>query len=208
MESARNFNSFVNTIKALRGPNGCPWDNEQTIHSLTPFIIEEAYELVSAIKATPFKLTDLQEELGDVLLHIVMIANMASELGMFTIDDVITHINDKIIRRHPHVFGTGQASSSDDVVKNWEKIKLAEKQTDAALVDSIPASLPGLMQFQKMLKRAARSGKAGQLPSPDSPWIDQLTRLAIDANEQGVDLEDLLQTHILDIRSELKGPHT
>lgn len=205
MDQGHPFDAFVATIKALRGPGGCPWDNEQTIQSLTPYIIEEAYELVAAIKSLPFIPEDLCEELGDVLLHVVMIANMADEQHLFNINDVIQTIREKMIRRHPHVFGTHSATSATEVIKNWAEIKALEKTSATADIDAIPTMLPGLIQLQKLLKCAMRSAKETTLPLSDSPWVNQLETLAKLANEQDINLEDLLQDHVRKIRSHLKG---
>ncbi|MBG91242.1 MAG: nucleoside triphosphate pyrophosphohydrolase [Actinobacteria bacterium] len=146
---------LVDVIKRLRAPGGCPWDQEQTFESLTPHIIEEAYELVDTMKSRDF--SHLKEELGDVLLHVVMLSNMAEEEQQFTFEEVATAVTDKMIQRHPHVFGDTQVSGVDEVWSNWEQIKRNEKPNDS-LMDSIPHSLPALMQATKIQKRAARVG--------------------------------------------------
>ena len=149
------FLSFTQLIKTLRAQGGCPWDIEQTFQSLKPYIIEEAYELYDALanENTPA----LKEELGDVLLHIVMISTMAEEKQLFSITDVINSIHEKMVFRHPHVFGDKQVSSSNDVKKNWDMLKEKEKPTEGTM-DSIPSSLPALLQSYKIQKRAAKQG--------------------------------------------------
>jgi len=149
------FNDFITLIKQLRSPGGCPWDIEQTFQSLKPYVIEEAYELFEALKnESP---DDLKEELGDVLLHIVMLSNMAEEKQWFSIDHVIQAIHKKMIDRHPHVFGETAVSSSKDVKHNWDLIKEKTRPMTGAL-DSIPTTLPALLQAFKIQKRASKKG--------------------------------------------------
>src|SRR5690348_8666697 len=126
MASVRpDFADLVATMARLRGPGGCPWDRAQTPASLRPFLLEEAYETLDAIDSGD--LTRLKEELGDLLLQVVFHAQMAAETGTFTIDDVVAGLVEKLIRRHPHVFGTATAETPDAVVTRWEAIKQAER---------------------------------------------------------------------------------
>lgn len=152
------FGRFVGIVAALRGPNGCPWDKEQTHESLKPYLLEEAHETLEAIDIRePDKLC---EELGDILLHVVMHAQLAQEAGQFSINDVVGSITRKMIRRHPHVFGKTKVGSVDEVWRNWEKTKKKEKkgQGGIALLKSLPASLPALYRAEKVQRRAARLG--------------------------------------------------
>jgi len=146
---------LIDIVKTLRAPNGCPWDKEQTLNSLTPYIIEEAYELTEAMSEENFD--NLKEELGDVLLHVIMISNIAEEKGQFTFSDVAHQESNKMIYRHPHVFGDKKVNSVDDVWKNWEALKKKEKKSTTTMA-SIPKDLPALMQAEKIQKRAAREG--------------------------------------------------
>ena len=122
------FADFVETVRRLRAPDGCPWDREQTHRSLVPYVIEESFELAEAIEAGEDR--EIQEELGDVLLQVVLHAQIASETGRFDLGDVVCTVNEKMIRRHPHVFGTETSEhhgiTSDQDLKNWQKIKAAE----------------------------------------------------------------------------------
>jgi tetrapyrrole methylase family protein/MazG family protein len=157
MSASDSFIELVQIVRTLRGPEGCPWDREQTFYSLTPYIIEEAYELVDAM--TTQDPANLKEEIGDVLLHVVMLSLMGEDQGLFTFDATIRGISEKMIRRHPHVFGTVSVGSSDEVVHNWETIKLQESTaSQKGLLDSIPKHLPAAMQAQKLQKKAARIG--------------------------------------------------
>ncbi len=142
----------------LRDPEGCPWDREQTIHTLSPYFLEEAYEVVDAIASgDPEK---LREELGDLLLQIVFVARIAREKGWFDLDGVSEGISEKMVRRHPHVFGDRQVEGSAEVMRNWEDIKKDERSSEpgASVLDGVPASLPGLLKAFRMTEKAAAVG--------------------------------------------------
>lgn len=158
MEQKYNFKDFTDIIRTLRSENGCPWDREQTHESLKPCMIEECYEVVDAINNKD--MFNFREELGDVLLQVVMHAVIAEETDKFTIDDVIQDISEKMIRRHPHVFGTGQAETAEDVLQTWEQVKKEEKQeyTGADALNRIPKALPANIRAQKVQKKAAKFG--------------------------------------------------
>ena len=147
------FDRFRDIVAKLRAPGGCPWDREQTHESLLPQLLEEAYELAGAVRANDT--ANFREELGDLLLHIVMQADIAREAGRFNIEDVIREISEKLVRRHPHVFGTSDARDTGAVLKQWDAIKRAEKP-DGHYLDGLPAALPALMRAQKAQSKAAR----------------------------------------------------
>lgn len=157
------FDRLVRTMWRLRQPDGCPWDREQTHHSITKHLVEEAYEAVEAIEANDRE--HLIEELGDVLEQVVLHAQIAADEGAFTIDDVVRGLNEKLVRRHPHVFGEHAAAGDGGEVQDiWDDVKAAEraaqgeKDASQGLLDSVPRSLPALMQAQKISKRAAKAG--------------------------------------------------
>lgn len=171
------FDAFVETIATLRAPHGCPWDREQTHTSIASNMIEEAYEAVDAIEAND--VPHMCEELGDVLLQVVLQSQIAEDAGEFTIDDVCAGIDAKIVRRHPHVFGEEQAVSASDVTAIWDAVKLAEQNATeagvneetvgidgsaqdtkhpAALLDDVPKAFPALMQAQKISRKAVSAG--------------------------------------------------
>ncbi|WP_075278986.1 nucleoside triphosphate pyrophosphohydrolase [Thermophilibacter provencensis] len=157
------FDRLVRTMWRLRQPDGCPWDREQTHRSITRNMVEEAYEVVEAIEADDA--THLAEELGDVLEQVVLHAQIAADDGAFTIDDVIHGLNEKLVRRHPHVFGEHAAAGDGGEVQDiWDEVKAAERAASGederpqGLLDSVPRSLPALMQCQKISKRAAKAG--------------------------------------------------
>src|SRR5437762_8507785 len=153
-QSAIGFAKLCDIVAKLRAPGGCPWDREQTHESILPQMIEEAYELSEAVRANDT--AHFREELGDVLLHVVMQAEIAREFGRFNIDDVLREISEKLVRRHPHVFGTSDARDSGAVVKQWEAIKRDEKKADSHYLASLPKALPALMRAQEAQSKAAR----------------------------------------------------
>ncbi|MEY2480338.1 MAG: nucleoside triphosphate diphosphatase [Verrucomicrobiota bacterium] len=148
------FEKLCAIVAQLRAPGGCPWDREQTNESLLPALIEEAYEVAGAVRANDDE--NFREELGDLLLLIVMHAEIAREQKRFAIHEIVDLVSEKLIRRHPHVFGRSEARDSDAVVKQWEAIKREEKTGDSHYLSSLPAALPALMRAQKAQKKAAR----------------------------------------------------
>lgn len=161
--AGETFAAFVDTIAALRAPNGCPWDREQTQESIARNMIEEAYEAVDAIEQ--YDAPHLREELGDVLLQVVLQSQIAADAGEFTVADVCRDVNAKMIRRHPHVFGEAAAGSAEDVLSIWDNVKLAEKSAADAqaeepegLLDSVPVSFPALLQAYKISRKAVAAG--------------------------------------------------
>lgn len=152
------FDRLCEIVRRLRAPGGCPWDREQTHASLVPGLLEEAYEVKDAIRAQDDR--NLREELGDLLLQAVMHAQIASEEQRFTIAEVAHEIGDKLVRRHPHVFGHAQADDSGAVLKQWDAIKRAEKNADAnaPYFSGLTRALPALMLAQKTQTKAARVG--------------------------------------------------
>lgn len=157
-QKMKQFDEFVEVIRMLRSENGCPWDKEQTHESLKPCMIEEAYEVVDSIDKKD--IANLREELGDVLLQVVMHSVIAEEQKEFTIEDVIQEVSDKMVHRHPHVFGTTKVSNSEDVLKNWEQLKQEEKKetTISESIQRIPIALPANIRATKVQKKAAKVG--------------------------------------------------
>lgn len=159
MNKKYTYEEFLDIIKTLRSENGCPWDREQTHASLRPCMMEEAAEVISAIRILEQTgdAENLEEELGDVLLQVVMHAQIASEEGLFTMEDVVNHVAAKMVRRHPHVFGEVKVDGSDEVLKNWDEIKKKEKEGKSWIVSplkEIPKELPSLARAPKVLKKA------------------------------------------------------
>ncbi len=155
-ENRRDFATLVVIIAHLRGPDGCPWDKKQTHLSLRENLLEECYEVLQTLdRGEPSKLA---EELGDLLLQIVLHAQIAREAGKFEIGDVVKSINDKLIRRHPHIFGSQKVCDAEEVTHNWEVLKRSERAEDASMLDGVPRDMPALAYSQRVQSRVARVG--------------------------------------------------
>jgi len=161
-----SFDELVRIMDRLRSPGGCPWDREQTLESLAPYVIEEAHEVADAVlTGDPAQLC---EELGDLLLQIVFMARIASESRQFDIDKVCEVISDKMQRRHPHVFGEDEVETAEQVLRNWENIKVTERSSStnghSSALDGIPPTLPSLLAAYRMTEKAAALGFDWQRP--------------------------------------------
>ena len=156
--SEYTFTEFMDIIRKLRSEDGCPWDREQTHSSLKPCLMEECYETIEAIDRGD--MDNLCEELGDLLLQVALHSVIAEEGKEFTIDEVITKVSEKMIRRHPHVFGDVIVNGSEDVLNNWDKIKEKEKAEKGPAEDilSIPKAFPAILRTQKVLKKTVNAG--------------------------------------------------
>jgi tetrapyrrole methylase family protein/MazG family protein len=217
-ESDLSFETFQQVVARLRAPDGCPWDREQTHLSLRPHLLEEAYETLEAIdKADP---ASLQEELGDLLLQIVLNAQIASENGDFRMEDILAGINHKIIHRHPHVFKDTQLEGVEGVLKNWEKLKEAERLTNGVdeekgMLDGAPRSLPALSLAQEYQDRAARVGFDWPSIAPVLHKVhEELSEVEEASNEEELTRElgdllfavvNLVRWHKVDAESALRG---
>lgn len=206
--SAGEFARFVGLIERLRAPGGCPWDAEQTHHSLTRHLVEEAYEVIEAIEALPPGAPDadaspddymlLEEELGDLVAQVVFHATLAREAGAFTMAEVLRGIREKLVRRHPHVFGEAEVDDADHVARNWEQIKQGEK-AGQSLVDSVPRALPALLVAHKLFRKASAVGLVPMTPDEASEAVAASAAALADAEgEQAQRLVgDLLATVVL-----------
>jgi len=153
----RSFEDLVELMKTLRGPNGCPWDRKQNLPDLKPYVIEEAYEVVDAIDRDDRDA--LREEIGDFLLQAVFITEITRTEGSFDIYDSITAIHDKLVHRHPHVFGDVEAKDAEQVLVNWEKLKSEERKAEEkSVLSGVPQSLPALLKASRLTEKAARVG--------------------------------------------------
>ena len=192
------FDRLVRVVAKLRSENGCPWDRAQTHESLKPDLIEEAYEVIEAIDAQDP--TKLREELGDLLVNVMLHAQIANDREDFSINDVIHFLTDKLIRRHPHVFGDVNASDVDEVLKNWEQIKRSESgyEERQSVLDGIPAHLPNLHRAQKIQRKASRVGFDWKYASDVLPKIEEelseLKESVQKKDSEGIEIEvgDLL----------------
>jgi MazG family protein len=190
---------LVAVMAALRAPDGCPWDREQDHRSLRSHAVEEVYELIDAIEAGDD--AEMSEELGDLLLQVVFHAQLASERGVFDFDGVCQRLVDKLVRRHPHVFGSVTVDGIDQVWANWESIKRAEKsgtrhERQSAL-DGVPKHLPALMRAQKLFKKAAKAGlskpQTVSTKASKAAVAEQLCVLAELCQQRGWSAEEMLQ---------------
>lgn len=155
----KEFDKLVDIVKKLRAPDGCPWDRKQTLYSLKDALLEETCELIDALDNKDIE--NIKEELGDVLLHVVFHSQTASEDGLFNIEDVACGINEKLIRRHPHVFKNEHYETAEQVKERWDEIKKEENKDKTApesVLDKVPKSLPSLMQAEKLQKKASKYG--------------------------------------------------
>ncbi len=181
-----SFNKLCEIVATLRAPDGCPWDREQTHESLLPAVIEEAYEVAGAVRANDS--ANFREELGDLLLLVVMHAEIAREAGRFDVDGVLEAVTEKLIRRHPHVFGTSDARDSGAVLKQWESIKRAEK-TGKHYLDDLAAALPALMRAQKAQSKVARVNfdwsEARDVIAKIEEELDELKQAIVDSGTDG-----------------------
>lgn len=157
----KQIESLVEIVKSLRAPDGCPWDKEQTHESLTQYAIEETHELVEVLELPegPSKDGKIKEELGDVLFQVVLHAQLATERGAFTLEDVIAGISKKLVRRHPHVFGDVKVADSEEVIRNWERIKKEEKSGSVTNENAYALNVPPLPALQRAFKIGKRTQK-------------------------------------------------
>jgi len=203
------------TIARLRGPDGCPWDQEQTHESLVRCLIDEVSELIDTIDRLDYP--HMREELGDVLIQVVFHALLAKEAGQFDLDDVAREVNEKLIRRHPHVFGDGKLETSEQVLVQWEQIKSREKKTRPAVFKQLPPRLPALMFAEAVWKQIVK-GKLAAEPDADKARIEKIAadldpaslgkrlfELAAAAQAKGLDPEGELRRHAAKLMSDVEA---
>jgi XTP/dITP diphosphohydrolase len=202
MKRSPAINDLLAVMAKLRAPDGCPWDREQDHMSLRWHAVEEVYEMLDAIEARDDH--ELEEELGDLLLQVVFHCQLARERGAFDFEKVARHITDKLIRRHPHVFGKLKVKSVDQVWANWEKIKKAEKHgtrhARPSALDGVPKRMPALLRAAKLVKKAHKAKLMPALPrrpaATQKQIAERLFSLAQYAQEHGWSAEDLLRGEI------------
>ena len=197
------LNELLKVMARLRSPTGCPWDREQDHNSIRWHAVEEVYELMDAIEAGDDH--EMAEELGDLLLQVVFHCQLAKERGAFNFDKVARHVTEKLVRRHPHVFGDSKAKTVDAVWAQWEKIKRAEKQGTkherTSVLDGIPAHLPALLRAEKLVKKVRKAGLPGAMAKSKSrrsraAVARELFELARYAQARGWSAEDLLRAEV------------
>lgn len=202
---------LLEVMDRLRSPGGCPWDAEQSHQSLIKYLLEESYEFVDAVDAEDRQA--MREELGDILLQVYFHSRIAQEhpTDPFSIEDVAEGIADKLIRRHPHVFGDVEVNGSEEVLANWEQLKAAEKNRKSA-TDGVALSQPALPLITKLIYRAEKNGIKLDLPTADLNNVvsgevaigDALVAAVVAAIQQGIEPEDLLRSRAREIAAEIK----
>ncbi|MCP5504748.1 MAG: MazG family protein [Chlamydiales bacterium] len=190
----KEFDRLIEIADALHGPNGCPWDKKQTFQSLRPHVLEEVHELLDSIDEEDFK--GMVEELGDILFQILFFAKLGEKSKKFTLEEIITIVSEKLVRRHPHVFGDLKVETSEEVIHHWERVKKEEKKERKSALEGIPKTLTGLARAQKVISKLHREKIA--LPDKESSaeisFGDQLLDLVIQAQAEDVDAESALRT--------------
>ncbi len=185
-----SFLRLIKIVQKLRGENGCPWDKEQTHESLLPYFLEEAYEVIEGVEQGD--MNSLKEELGDVLLHVIFQADIAKENGEFSIQDSLNHINEKLVKRHPHVFGDKKAEAAFHAKQNWESAKHKENNRESRL-DGVPNALPALITSQRLQEKASYAGfdweKIDQVWEKINEEIQELKDAESEKNETHIEEE-------------------
>jgi len=193
------LDELIAVLEKLRAPGGCVWDRDQTHASLVQYLVEETFELVDAIEAGDRD--ELIEELGDVLYQVIFHADIAAEAGEFTLEDVAKHMRQKMVARHPHVFGDAsgrlvEVETPDDVVATWESVKAVEKAHRTSVLQGIPPGMPSLALADKTLGRAAKVGvvrEAAVIPATEAELGEQLLAMVVAARAAGLDSERALR---------------
>jgi XTP/dITP diphosphohydrolase len=198
------LDELIATLERLRAPGGCAWDREQTHASLVQYLVEESAELVEAIEVGDRD--EMLEELGDVLYQVLFHADIATEAGAFTLEDVAAHMTRKMVSRHPHVFGDATAETPDDVVATWEAVKAVEKAHRTSVLEGIPAGMPSLALADKMLGRAAKVDVVvtpEPVPSTEEELGARLLALVAGARGQGLDADRALRGALRALRADV-----
>ena len=191
------LDELIAVLEHLRAPGGCAWDREQTHRSLLRYLLEETHELIDAVEAGDDE--EMVEELGDVLYQVLFHADIAAEDGRFTLEDVARHMREKMVGRHPHVFGDAVAETADAVVVSWERIKQVEKPERTSVLDGVPRTMPALALADKLVGRAAKVGievEPAATPADETALGDALLAAVAGAREAGLDPEQALRDAI------------
>ena len=203
------LDQLIAVLELLRAPGGCAWDREQTHASLVRYLVEETHELVEAIEAGDD--AELVEELGDVLYQVVFHSDIAAEQGRFTLEDVARHMREKMVGRHPHVFGDAVADTADAVVVKWDELKRVEKPHRASVLDGVPRGMPALALADKVLGKSERVGvgvEAAAAPADEAELGDALLAIVAGARDAGLDAERALRGAIRRLEAEGRAAET
>lgn len=205
------FDDLLAVADKLHGPDGCPWDHKQTFFSLQPYVLEEAHEVIEAVDGGNDE--EIVEELGDLLYTVVFYAKLAEKQNRFSIQDILQAVAEKLIRRHPHVFGDVKTKNEEEIIKNWQAIKQSEKgkKERQTPLDGIPDELPALSRMQKMVKIFAREKHLclEKVPSQTEEEIaSSLYSLVQIAEKSGLDIEGILRRKLSQCKKEFLLPHS
>ena len=203
------FDRLLEVATALNGPGGCPWDLKQTFFSLQPYVIEEAYEVLEAVDSNDDqKITD---ELGDLLYTVIFYAKVAEREGRFSLDDILEAIREKLIRRHPHVFGDLKIAHEDEVVQNWDKIKKTEKASEErkSVLDGIPKGLPTLLRAQKVVRKMRKADSAllktkEEGAATEEEMGNKMLELILQAEDAHIDVESALRRSLSHLEEQFR----
>jgi len=200
------LDQLIAVLEHLRAPGGCAWDREQTHSSLVRYLVEETYELVEAIEAGDD--AELVEELGDVLYQVVFHSDIAAEEGRFTLEDVARHMREKMVGRHPHVFGDAVAETPDAVMASWDVLKAVEKPGRESVLDGVPRAMPALALADKLLGKAAKLGaepEPAPPPAGEAELGEELLAIVAGARAAGLDAERALRGAIRGLESRIRA---
>lgn len=200
------LDELVATLHRLRAPGGCVWDREQTHASLVQYLVEETYELIEAIENGGRE--ELIEELGDVLYQVLFHADIEAEAGSFSLEDVAAHMTQKMVARHPHVFGDAVAETPDEVVATWDRVKAQEKSHRSSTLDGIPQAMPALALADKLLGRAGKLGvtrEPAAIPPTEEELGAQLLAMVVAARAAGLDSERALRGALRGLQEDVRA---
>jgi len=203
------LDELVATLHRLRAPGGCAWDRDQSHESLVQYLVEECYELIEAIESGTRG--ELIEELGDVLYQVIFHADIEAEAGRFTLEDVAAHMTQKMIARHPHVFGDVVAETPDEVVATWDRVKAVEKAHRSSVLEGIPQAMPALALADKLLGRADKLGVTrmpAEIPATEGELGNQLLGMVAAARAAGLDSERALRSALRDLQEDVRSVET
>lgn len=192
-----SFDELVAVVETLLGPNGCPWDKEQTLETIRPFLIEEVYEIVEAIDKGDNH--DIEEEIGDVLFQLVLLCKLAERDARFTLEGTLQKVKDKLIRRHPHIFNEVANLTTEEVLKQWDELKKKEKTDRKNLLDDIPKGLPALARAHKMASRFKKANFDANLALPlsnEEEYGKKIYQLLVDNCSEGLYPENALLKYL------------
>jgi tetrapyrrole methylase family protein/MazG family protein len=191
----KEFDELLSIADTLHGPNGCPWDKKQTFQTLRPHILEEVHELLDAVDEDDAK--GMSEELGDILFQIIFFAKLGEKSKRYSLKEIINTVSEKLVRRHPHVFGDAEVKTPEEVIHLWERVKKEEKKDRKSLLEGVPKTLTGLARAQKVISKILRSNldlpPKKETTSAEIALGNELLDLVIQAHEENLDAESALR---------------